>query len=308
MIIKENVMGKAYMLSKDGELIDVKYHPYGYEGDIEENSSCAYFIYKYANKSKVRDSANVLLFHYVVHCFNESEEDIEDMWSGSIKSNEFIKKFTTIFKHIFIEFDMYNTLAGWSINISKQEVFNDLMNIINSFKDTYTSVPDMMNYEVVDDNIGAYLALNEDYTRVRVGGRYDNDMEDCVYFRISSIGYDWGDDIMNAVMNNFSNVGYITIERDMEASKLNKSTHKIYKTKDGQFINHMPIKDFIYQEHIPLVASFKPEPNIEYEVLPLIESGHNMLEMRKYLPKSVILAEYKHLMRECSNSLTTLKD
>lgn len=305
MIIEENVMGKAYMLSKDGELIDVKYHPYGYEGDIEENSSCAYFIYKYANKSKVKDRVNALLFHYIVYCFNESEEDI---WS--IDPIELVDKtsLTKLFKRIFVEFDMYNTLAGWSINISKQEVFNDLLNIIDSFKDTYTSVPDMMNYEVVDDNIEAYLALNEDYTRVRVGGRYDNDMEDCVYFRISSIGYDWGDDIMNAVMNNFSNVGYITIERDMEAAKLNKSTHKIYKTKDGELINHMPIKDFIYQEHIPLVASFKPEPNVEYEVLPLIESGHNMLEMRKYLPKSVVLAEYKHLMIGCSNSLITLKD
>jgi hypothetical protein len=303
--INENVLGKAYMLDKYDNLINVKYHPYGYEGDIEENSSCAYFIYKYANKPKVRDRTNALLFHYIVYCFNESEEDI---WS--IDPIKLIDKtsLTKLFKRIFVEFDMYNTLAGWSINISKQEVFNDLLNIIDRFKDTYTSVPDMMNYEVVDDNIEAYLALNEDYTRVRVGGRYDNDMEDCVYFRISSIGYDWGDDIMNAVMNNFSNVGYITIERDMEASKLNKSTHKIYKTKDGELINHMPIKDFIYQEHIPLVASFKPKPNIEYKVLPLIESGHNMLEMRKYLPKSIILSEYKHLMTEYNSSLITLKD
>ena len=303
--INENVLGKAYMLDKYDNLINVKYHPYGYEGDIEENSSCAYFIYKYANKPKVRDRTNALLFQYIVYCFNESEEDI---WS--IDPIKLVDKtsLTKLFKRIFVEFDMYNTLAGWSINISKQEVFNDLLNIIDRFKDTYTSVPDMMNYEVVDDNIEAYLALNEDYTRVRVGGRYDNDMEDCVYFRISSIGYDWGDDIMNAVMNNFSNVGYITIERDMEASKLNKSTHKIYKTKDGELINHMPIKDFIYQEHIPLVASFKPEPDIEYKVLPLIESGHNMLEMRKYLPKSIILSEYKHLMVEYSSSLITLKD
>jgi hypothetical protein len=110
---------------------------------------------------------------------------------------------------------------------------------------------------------------------------------------------------MDIVFKKFNNIGYITIERDMESAKLNKSNHKIYKTKDGQLINHLPIKDFIYQEHIPLVASLNKEANknIEFELLPLIENGHSMLEVRKYLPKSVMLTEYKYIIKEQLKSL-----
>ena len=43
-LIENNFMGKAYMLDKNDNLIEVKYHPYGYEGDIEENTSCLYFL------------------------------------------------------------------------------------------------------------------------------------------------------------------------------------------------------------------------------------------------------------------------
>ena len=295
-LIENNLMGRAYMLDKNNNLIEVKYHPYGYEDDIEENTSCLYFLYKYDTNNKLKDKIKDMIFQYLIYCFNNS---IDTIWVDDINDIELDEQ---TFKQVFEDNDIYNTIAGWSIGINRKEVFNDLFNIFIEYLKKYhfKSAFDISEYEVYIDNIEGYLALNEDYVRVRVGGRYNNDNEDCIYFRISSIGYDWGDNIMDIVFKKFSNIGYITVERDMESAKLNKANHKIYKTKDGQPINHLPIKDFIYQEHIPLVASIdkKDNSNIEFELLPLIESGHSMLEVRHYLPKSVMLAEYKYIIRE----------
>ena len=100
---------------------------------------------------------------------------------------------------------------------------------------------------------------------------------------------------MDIVFEKFKDkVGYITIERDLESAKLNKSAHKIYTTKDGQSINHLPIKDFIYQEHIPLVASV----NRTSPLLILMESGNSLFDIRKDMPKAIMLSEYKRVIRE----------
>ena len=287
MIIKENLMGNAYMLDKYEDLIKVKYHPYGYEDDIEENSSCAYFLYKFSKKNK--DKINKLLLNYIAYCFYETTVlDIQNYFNINIID----KEFTQIFKHIFDEFDISQTLNAWNIYNNKQEVFNDLLVILKD--SNLSNIEDIYNYynEYEDNNI-AYMQLNEDYTRVRIGGRYDNNSEDCIYFRISSVGYNWGDIIVNVVFNNFMNVKYITIERDTESANINKQANKIYKTKDGQSINHMLVKDFVYQEHIPLVASLTNNKLYSY-----LMENKSILDIRNSMPISVIKREYRNLIKE----------
>ena len=117
---------------------------------------------------------------------------------------------------MFEEFSM-DSIAAWSFNA---DVYNDLLNIVNN---NVSDTVELMGIYHGEDNVEAYICLNENYVRVRVGGRYDNDKEDCVYFRISSVNYDWGDNIIDVVFNKFINVGYITIERDMESAKLSKN-------------------------------------------------------------------------------------
>lgn len=282
MIIKENVMGKAFMLDKDNKVIDVVYHPYGYEGDIEENTSCVYFLYKYSTSYK--NKLIQMLLNYISYCFNESEMSVPKIKTGT---NEF-KRF---FDYVFEEFSM-DSIAAWSFNA---DVYNDLLNIVNN---NVSDTVELMGIYHGEDNVEAYICLNENYVRVRVGGRYDDNKEDCVYFRISSVNYDWGDNIIDVVFNKFMNVGYITIERDMESAKLSKKSHKIYKTKDGQEINHMPIKDFVYQEHIPLVASYKNDSAL----LTLFENDR-LFEARKFMPKAILLATYKQIIKEQISSM-----
>lgn len=296
-----DIMGKAYMLSKNSDLIPVRYHPYGYVNDIEENSSCAYFLYKYSNRNI--DEINRLLLMYIAYCFASSS--IEELWTDDIKV-ENSSEFNKIFTDVLNEFDSFNTIAGWSFE-TRANVISDLFNVLIQSVTKYEikTTSDLIDSYNENDNVEAYLQLNEDYVRVRVGGRYDNDGEDCIYFRISSVGYDWGDDIMNLIMSTFINkVSYITIERDMESAKLNKQNYIIYKTREGEPINNMPIKDFIYQEHIPLVASTDTHNGkIEYELLPLLESGYSIIDSRRLLPKSVLMAEYHRIIKEQINYL-----
>lgn len=288
--INENVLGKAYMLDKHDNLINVKYHPYGdMYGDIEDNTSCAYFLYLNSNKNI--DKIERMLLMYISYCFQNSCV-VNDYWDLAVDDSA---EFKIVLGKVFIEFDVQGTINGWNIDNNKIKVFNTLYDLIIKCKRDYEfdTVGDIAEFYNDEDNVEAYLQVNEDYTRVRVGGRYDSDGEDCIYFRISSVAYDWGEDIMNIVFKKFANtVNYITIERDMESTNINKNEHKVYKTKDGQLINHLPIKDFIYQEHIPLVASLNKDDTELFNII----TKHTMIESRKYIPKSIILREYKRLM------------
>lgn len=64
--------------------------------------------------------------------------------------------------------------------------------------------------------------LNENYLRVRAGGKLNPEGTDSIYFRISSHGYAWNDEIEDFLWNTFENVNlmpqYIWIGHDGETN------------------------------------------------------------------------------------------
>ena len=233
------------MLDRYDNLVKVKYHPYGEIGDLESNSACAYFLSLYSNKNK--EEINKILIDYIAYCIDctygecYTDSDIDTK----------ISEIKDIMYNIFEGMMTSEVINSWNLDTNTDTLYNNLINLVKD--NTLQEVLDMSDIEDTGDI--AYTQINQLYTRLRVGGRYDNDNEDCLYVRISSVGYDWGNDIMNIVCKKFSNVKYITIERDSEACSLNKTTHKVYSTRDYELINHMSMSTFINQEHIPILSS-----------------------------------------------------
>lgn len=246
IILKESVTVKpgGYMLSKYGDIIDVKYHPYGIKSDniydIQYNAACSFFLYIH-NKS-YRDKAIITLKNYISAIVEESDlvtYDTLDYVGEDAKELLF---------DIFDEQDIDNDLCDWSNDTY------DTKNILYELvKDK--SIGDIID-ELDDNNNGLqdYITLNQLYTRFRIGGEYDNTNENEIYFRISSVGYDWGKDIVDVMFKYYNNIKFITIERDKESCELMNKDYRIYSL-NGVPINHYPVKDFIYVEKPPILSA-----------------------------------------------------
>ena len=279
------------MLDRYDNLVKVKYHPYGEIGDLESNSACAYFLSLYSNKNK--EEINKILIDYIAYCIDctygecYTDSDIDTK----------ISEIKDIMYNIFEGMMTSEVINSWNLDTNTDTLYNNLINLVKD--NTLQEVLDMSDIEDTGDI--AYTQINQLYTRLRVGGRYDNDNEDCLYVRISSVGYDWGNDIMNIVCKKFSNVKYITIERDSEACSLNKTTHKVYYTRDYELINHMSMSTFINQEHIPILSSVSRTNNAF--IKQLSEKDTSIIDMQ--IKKSDCLTENLKRINKVENNYVT---
>lgn len=285
-----NLIG-AYMLDRYDNLIKVKYHPYGEVGDLESNSACAYFLSIYSNKNK--DAINRILIDYIAYCIDCTYGECYTDSDTDIKISEIKDIMYSIFEGMLTG----EVINSWNLDTNTNVLYNNLINLVKD--NTLQEVLDMSDIEDTGDI--AYTQLNQLYTRLRVGGRYDNDNEDCLYVRISSVGYDWGNDIINVVCKKFSKVKYITIERDSEACSINKTTHKVYSTRDYELINHMLMSTFINQEHIPILSSVSRTNNAF--IKQLSEKDTSIVDM--WIKKNDYLTENLKRVNKVENNYVT---
>lgn len=117
-------------------------------------------------------------------------------------------------------------------------------------------------YDFLDDihlNIEAYKdrikkSLNQQFCRVRFGGQYDtSNMNNTIWFRISSTHYNWNDTIYIFAINNYRKykIDKITICRDYESDwgDVEGQVEYIYRAKDGTPYYDMPIEEFFGEDH-----------------------------------------------------------
>mgnify|MGYP004657249781 CR=1 FL=1 len=133
---------------------------------------------------------------------------------------------------------------------------------IHSSQNNYSSVDEL--YTFLDDvrkNIVGLQnrikdSLNQQFCRVRYGGQYDTKSNNSeIWFRISSVGFNWSNTIYLFVseIRRKYNIASITICRDWESDNSSFSTDhesdKFYKAKDGSIYYHMPISEFLSADH-----------------------------------------------------------
>lgn len=117
------------------------------------------------------------------------------------------------------------------------------------YMNSYTANTNKTNKELVD---AVESDLNQEFCRVRIGGRYDSDdlVDGEGVFRVSSTNFNWFNVIWDFVYKNKRIIRLVTIVKDYESTGVDTPY------KDGRDIFfRMPVDDFITLSGNPIIES-----------------------------------------------------
>lgn len=87
------------------------------------------------------------------------------------------------------------------------------------------------------------IMLNREFTRTRYGGIYNTIRGNKdLYFRISADNFEWIEIFRKFIENFNGHIETVTVVRDEESTG---DINTFYKTKSGEFINKMPLSEFM---------------------------------------------------------------
>ena len=156
---------------------------------------------------------------------------------------------------------------------------------------------------------------NQEFCRVRTSNiKFGGNSED-IYFRISSIGFNWFPLIWNTVYKNKECITTITISRDGSARDFNQK--ECYKIK-GLQIDHLPIEQFLMLTGNPILENFSTSLPILAKAYPILKSGKTLSEAYPNQHPRTIIGFYRRQIQEellfdlnnilMSNDLSQLKE
>lgn len=236
-------MTRAWMIRNDGKSIPVVTHLYAMQDDdFSSEAEVASFLLKYAKQDHE-------LSKYVLDVWMAKlvEAYLEDIGSGADIDYDIESILKYQLKHL-----PYRIMFPLS-DMQYIGIHNNLRN----FWDIY-SLEDFLNtVEISKENIWKDISdsLNQQFCRARYGGQYDSARGNSqIWFRISSVGFDWSDVIYSwtAAQKVRLNIQYISICRDMESDYGEFAPDNVeyfYKAKDGSTYFNMPIDEYFSEEH-----------------------------------------------------------
>ena len=205
----------AWMLRRDGKAIQVPVHAYGDREDSEYILMNAEWLYKNTKNNKTKQDILNLLAIYAIN------NDCVDV---------------STFAEYLIDKDYLNLKIRFI-----QSIYNELEEAIEYYIDNSINgniSEDTLNKIVIDD-------LNQEFCRVRAGGKYDSDSSlGDLYFRTSSTEFNWFNIIWQFVYDRRNEVSTITIVRDKEATG-----------KENVYCDKMPVNDFITLSGHPYIEN-----------------------------------------------------
>lgn len=228
-------MTNAWHLRQDGVLFPVRVHLYAMgDGDLSSEAEVAAFLLK-TNSADTKLSQRVI-DAWIALCledkvrYDDTEEDIIE----AIRNlpNELPYRFAY-------------PLTG--------EELVKIHIAANNFDDVDTL------YEFIDkilieefDSLVLKIrrSINQQFCRVRIGGKFNSvNGSNSLWVRISSVGFNWRDVIYNFVANIYRSrqISDISICRDPESD--DTEIDYFYVAKDGQLYYHMPIQEYLTEEH-----------------------------------------------------------
>ena len=229
----------AWMLRRDGMFFPVNAHLYVIDDDgdaLESAFETAMFLYKYSLEDRFSARYFIILFvTYQLLALKSDGGEIGKMGKKKIR----------------------NLIAPYLKNLDYPVSPGEIAEIcvgsdsfIHHMKD-YQTLEDLT--EIIDINMWIQkmkTALNQEFTRVRFGGKYfsfTNNRE--MYFRISSQGFDWMPVFKNflSVMDRKLVIEKVTVIRDSRSDEdtMSPANEIYYQTKDGEDINGVSLETFI---------------------------------------------------------------
>lgn len=234
-IDRGDTMANAWHLRQDGKAFPVQVHLYAMgDGDLSSEAEVAAFLLK-------TNSADKQLSQYVIDAwlalcledkvkYDDTEEDII----------EAIRNLPNELPYHFAYPLTGDELV--KIHIAANN-FNDV--------DTLYEFIDKVLIEEFDDLcLKIRRSINQQFCRVRIGGKLNSVRgSNSLWVRISSVGFNWRDVIYTFVTSIYRSrqISDISICRDPESD--NTEVDYFYKAKDGQQYYHMPIQEYLTEEH-----------------------------------------------------------
>ena len=225
----------AWHLRQDGKIFPVVVHLYAMgDGDLSTEAEVAAFLLKTDSEDKrlsrrVIDAWIALCLEDRVR-YDNTEEDII----------EAIRNLPNVLPYHFA----YPLTGDELVKIhTAANNFNDV--------DTLYEFIDKISIEEHNDLcLKIRRSIDQQFCRVRYGGKL-NTVKDSksLWFRISSVGFNWRNVIYNFVsdLSRSRPISDISICRDQESD--NTEADYFYKTKDGRQYYHMPIQEYLAEEN-----------------------------------------------------------
>lgn len=226
----------AWMLRQDGSAFPVKVHLYCMgDHDFSSEAECAAFIMK-------TQSDDLDLAKYVLDC-----------WMAMLVVNAEV---TFLDDNMDIESILSDELDSlpyhFAYPLSKSQLLDIHMKGHNFWDlDSLRNFIHRMNEEEIQHNINT--SINQQFCRVRYGGEYNTDASNNeIWCRVSSVGYNWANTIYKFVASIYRSyhISKITVCRDFESDNGEfGGSEYFYTAKDGQPYHHMPIEEYLAEEH-----------------------------------------------------------
>lgn len=211
-------MENAWMIRSDGKAIPVTVHLYGALDTPEETLYAAEWLYRNTKEASTKVAIRKLAAAYA-HELNPDAvpPEYESMLLYQMKH----LPYKVMTREFIKELDLGSVSATYDLR-SINTLVNDM--------------------------------LNQEFLRARYGGMYDSDNPSGeMYFRISSIGYNWFPVIWDFVYNNKSRISTVTVVKDPEST----SMRGMYLQYNGKNIGRMPVDEFINLSDKPVMDSYK---------------------------------------------------
>lgn len=214
----------AFMIRNDGEIFNVRTHPYGNEDIeyVEETLAAAEWLYKHTGK----DSTKLLIVKFI------------KTWADSL---DYINDKTAIDK-------IYHAIDERPYKFLSREFVKALETPISATK-AYDDL------ETVNKLV--CMELNQEFLRARYGGMYNTIQGSReMVFRVSSVGFNWFDIIWKFVEENKSRIDYVTVCADEESTR----REAYYYNHNGTIFYRTPVDEFIMLSGNPIVEKVKKNP------------------------------------------------
>ena len=255
-------MTTAWMIHRNGNAYPVKVHPYveNYDGDLYNAADVASFILFNTKETEFKSECIEILVAWMLQLVEESE-DYEPEWND----------ITSLKDIAYEEIKNLDQTEFLYLDVSNPDKYIKFLNGldlvgINKYSDYATQeylVTQLIQY------------INQQFCRVRYGGEFDTKVSNnSIWFRISSIGFNWRDIIYMFVADNKNKykIATINIGRDAESDNMinntfGKRTEYFYKASDGTVYQNMPIDEYLSEEHEtnPVFASSRARVGNRYK-------------------------------------------
>ena len=261
-------MDKAWHLRQDGKSFPVKVHIYCMDDeDLSSEAEAASFII--STQSKDIDLAEYVLDAWMALL-------IENEISYNADTREINRAISDAVSHTPYKFQYPLSATDLLAIHERQGNYQDI-NTLYDFIDDIRS-----NINTIQTKIKR--SLNQQFCRVRYGGQYNSvSGNNEIWCRVSSVNYNWADTIyiFIASMKNRYNISQVTICRDSESDGgFDNNQEYFYTAKDGTPYMHMPIDEYLAEEHEhnPVFESLDINEGVVYTIRKSLRLGNTYKE------------------------------